>query len=186
MSARGQILWNLLANALAADGTGGTAGVGGAIDNLGGNLPRTLQIYELQIPEQAPDGSMALYTRLHIVSDRYNPQPFVGGGGGGGGNYAGTWNAGNSYTKGAIVRVTSGASYNSSGGPVLSTVGVFGCVADTTGQSGLEVDPNQIPQFPEPASGIKYWECISLAFQPVSVCVGGGNETIYVQSTSPF
>jgi hypothetical protein len=110
---------------------------------------------------------------------------------GGGGNYAGTWNAGNAYAAGTIVRVTAAVNYNAiGGGNVASTVGVFGCIKATTPQGGLEVDPNQIPQFPEPSPqtlppGIVYWECISLAIQPISVCVGG-NKTIYIQSSQPF
>ena len=93
------------------------------------------------------------------------------------GNYGGTYNNGNAYKNGTIVRVQSATVYNG----VAATIGVFGCVVDCpAGGTG-----NQIPQFPEPTTGTIYWQLISLGVQVISTCQNGSVST-YIQASQSF
>jgi hypothetical protein len=102
----------------------------------------------------------------------------ISGGGGGGGNYAGTWSWSASYTAGQIVRVESTAVV----GGVTPTIGVFGCIA-TVPANGTG---NQIPQYPEPTGGTKYWQLIAFGVQATGTCNGTTSAEIYVNASAPF
>jgi len=97
--------------------------------------------------------------------------------GGGGGNYAGTWSYTTSYTAGQIVRVESTATI----GGVTPTLGVYGCIS-TVPASGAG---NEIPQYPEPTSGTKYWQLIAFGVQEIGVCTGT-SQNAYINATGPF
>jgi hypothetical protein len=100
------------------------------------------------------------------------------GGSGGGGGYAGTYTNATAYSVGNIVRVETTAT--SSG--TTATLGVFGCINATTANAG----GNEVPQFPEPTTGTKYWQLIALGVNAISTCSGSGAGTIYIQSSSTF
>lgn len=88
---------------------------------------------------------------------------------------------------GTTIRVASSGTY----GNVTTTPGTYICVVSTPGgANGLTAagDPgfNQIPQYPEPASGTVYFRLIALGPQLFGVCSPGGSENVYVNSSAPL
>lgn len=107
----------------------------------------------------------------------------AGGAAAGGGNYAGTWNKVNSYKAGQIVRVEAAEAIGGGGyATVTSTIGVFGCLVDC----GPNAYTNMVPQYPEPTSGVVYWQLIALGVQVAGICQDGSGKTINFNGSSPL
>lgn len=95
-----------------------------------------------------------------------------------GGGYAGTYNNANAYTAGQIVRVEV---VNTFGG-TKTTIGVFGCIVNVPANGTA----NQIPQFPEPTTGTKYWQLLAFGAQAISTCSGSGSTSIWINASNTF
>ena len=60
--------------------------------------------------------------------------------------------------------------------------GTYGCI---TNLPTVLTDPNTVPQYPYPTTGVIYWMLIALGITPVNVC-SAGNKQIYINSSAPF
>ena len=138
---------------------------------------------------QAPSTATKVYT---IASDSFTIAGNISG------PYAGNYNPYNlSYTPGVIVRVLNDSYYVDTSSvlavgngwsaaqvqqfTLITTPGVYGCVVAPT-QATLSLSA---PRYPEPTTGIVYWQLIAFAPRPVNVCEGG-NKVIYVQTSESF
>lgn len=100
------------------------------------------------------------------------------------GTYLGNFGSGTPYSAGVIVRNLI-STFNIMNVNYNVQLGVYGCVANTVPALAVGWNPNMLPQYPEPTTGIIYWHLISFAPEAVNVC-SNGSRIIYVQSSGTF
>lgn len=88
------------------------------------------------------------------------------------------YNNANAYAVGTVLRVTTTATI----GTITLTPGTY-IVAVAIPANGTG---NQVPQYPEPASGTIYAYMIALGVQLIQTCAGGSENNLYVNASSTF